>query len=358
MDKKEWEQQVRKMWRDCFGDTLAYEDFYFENVYPTNAVWMHILEEEKLCGMLHLNPYNCMIQEKEYLLHYIVGVATQKEMRRNGIMRNLLCDAIFGMYENKEPFTYLMPANVVYYETLDFVSIAKEEREKIVRADLASCETRSDYIYVSYLELRREWKENIDDVLRWINQQLEIYYTGYAVHDLSYMERLSKEKESEGGNVIFCFEKEMDIAHLRGYFAYGIEEKVAYIEQSVWTKDWHAEWISCFERYLCTRKEVRECVDSFENVKGYPYMMRVLHVPTFIQCFSRCFEVLANKKVRIYIEDSLLIQNTGVYEISNGTNGIQVSKIEETTTYDIKMSVTDLVSFVMEQQHFYFAEIV
>ena len=112
LEKRKEEKTVRRLWRSCFQDPIKYEDFYFKNVYEDNTV--DILKEkentvirqncekeksENLLGMLHLNPYFCKVQGVEQRLHYIVGVATTKEVRRQGVMRNLLYKALDDMYK-------------------------------------------------------------------------------------------------------------------------------------------------------------------------------------------------------------------------------------------------------------------
>ena len=70
--------------------------------------------------MLHLNPYRLFVRGKEVDAHYIVGVATDEEYRRQGVMRELLADTFHRLRERGEMFTYLMPADRDYYLPFDF----------------------------------------------------------------------------------------------------------------------------------------------------------------------------------------------------------------------------------------------
>ena len=152
-------QIARNLWRQCFHDPEAYEEFYFDNVYPNNRVYF---EEDK--GMLHLNPYLCHVGMKERILHYIVGVATDERYRRCGIMRNLLQRALLDMREEQEPFTYLMPADVRYYEPFGFVSAKEEERCEIGIAQLSAAQSMPYSFWHRYSE---RWIMRYSSVIGW-----------------------------------------------------------------------------------------------------------------------------------------------------------------------------------------------
>lgn len=77
-------------------------------------------EDNKILGMLHLNPYHIRAGKKTYTLNYIVAVAVWKEYRRRGIMAEMLKKCFNDMHEQQQPFTYLMPANKAYYEPFQF----------------------------------------------------------------------------------------------------------------------------------------------------------------------------------------------------------------------------------------------
>ena len=83
--KNKDKQPVYDMYQKIFEDPEPFAQYYFEEIYATNQV---ILAEEdnKILGMLHLNPYHIRAGKKTYTLNYIVAVAVWKEYRRRGIM--------------------------------------------------------------------------------------------------------------------------------------------------------------------------------------------------------------------------------------------------------------------------------
>ena len=117
--KNKDKQPVYDMYQEIFEDPEPFAQYYFEEIYATNQV---ILAEEdnKILGMIHLNPYHIRAGKKTYTLNYIVAVAVWKEYRRRGIMAEMLKKCFNDMHEQQQPFTYLMPANKAYYEPFQF----------------------------------------------------------------------------------------------------------------------------------------------------------------------------------------------------------------------------------------------
>lgn len=370
MEKEAAKPALRRLWRDCFHDPLAYEDFYFQNVYRKNTVYVYQKDRKSgsgISGMIHLNPYLCRVEGKEMCLPYIVGVATAKEARRRGIMRRLLSRALWDLYVQKTPFTYLMPADARYYLPFDFVSVSgKEEQcitartaalpdggylEKAVKSSLqrsagAAYENR-DILYVEYHDLEDSFGENTDRLFSSLDLWLEAHYSGFASHNREYFEQLAKEKESENGAVIFCFDKVLEQENLLGFFAFGREEGKMIVEQNVFFEP--VKW------------------NQTGSICAYPYMVRVVHIERFLALFADCFLEYAMDGRRLCVEDALL----GGLGVQQGKEDIpKVYTFEKTDKvsvhrqsggeYDVKMTVAELARFVFEEKgkKLFFAEMV
>ncbi len=361
-DKKEEEVFLRTLWRECFCDSVPYEDFYFHNIYRKNIVYC---VRDK--GMLHLNPYLCKIDGREQLLYYIVGVATRNSERRKGIMRMLLNQALKDLYESNMPFTYLMPANVKYYESFDFVSIFQRKEEILKR--------ESSQIAVETDEWKQEEKNPVnlkkiqfidyDTLLKkhpdpdWLFQKMDRILTGqydlYAKHDKAYFDLLLNEKSCQDGNVIFCFEEEIKEEYFRGFFAYSREKDILVVEQ-----------------YVMKQISIEDCMRLFTKepvtiVHQFPYMIRVVQVETFLKMFARLFRQYANK--RIWITDGILPGNNGIYTLSFlKEEQVRVTRQKVTeqmdeSMWDEKMTVEDLGNVIFTEQSdirekVFFAEVV
>ncbi len=113
--------RIYDMWQRNFRDPAPYADFYFSEVYGKNELVLRLDEEsEDLMGMIHLNPYLLSMRGKKMPAHYIVGVATDEDYRRQGVMRSLLAESFSVLKARGECLTYLMPADEAYYLPFDF----------------------------------------------------------------------------------------------------------------------------------------------------------------------------------------------------------------------------------------------
>lgn len=389
LEKRKEEKTVRRLWRSCFQDPIKYEDFYFKNVYEDNTVY--ILKEkentvirqncekeksENLLGMLHLNPYFCKVQGVEQRLHYIVGVATTKEVRRQGVMRNLLYKALDDMYKAGEAFTYLMPADERYYSSFGFVSVSFKDTWTIsIGEEQLSYQYAEDIIYVRYQELEDYFGADTEVIFSNIDRWLAANYSGFATHNREYFDLLKQEKKCENGEVIFCFEQAIGLENLLGFFAYGREEEKAFVEQNIIleTAKWNVS--GCEENLyvLAKRKKIQEIIRGYfvsgfmENnraqertrvpvqIEGsvtYPYMVRVVDVNKFLKLFADCFLEFAENEIRLYVEDCFMNQSdSGIYMFSREHDEVNVQKEEiNKHGYDIKMTVSELAQFVFHEK--------
>ena len=87
----------RKLWEEAFPeDSQAFRDYYYTEKTKDNEIL--VLEEQgKVLSMLHRNPYDLALGKQTAKCDYIVGVATDKEHRRKGYMRQLMERALKDM---------------------------------------------------------------------------------------------------------------------------------------------------------------------------------------------------------------------------------------------------------------------
>ena len=364
-EKARQEMFLRRLWQICFGDPVWYERFYFSCVYPGNCV---LSIQDK--GMLHLNPYRCMINGREQLLHYIVGVATDPSHRREGIMRRLLEHALDTLYGREEPFTYLMPSDTAYYLPFDFVSISERiensfhleetdlsiaHRLQIKRDNLLTnvdseiTGITDDLVFADYETLMDEV-----DVDRWffdkIDQILSGQYQIYPKHDRAYFDLLMQEKCCQQGRIVVCFRGKIAQESLLGFFAYIKNGDQIVVEQYVLPQ-------GCMEQCLRTYG-----IGTTSVVHRYPYMVRVVHMERFLSYFASCFGCYEGK--RILIRDELICDNCGIYQVKRIGQTLTINKTAlDGTKYDLQLSPTELVETVFQTNadspvEAFFAEIV
>lgn len=301
MDKQ---RIARELWSHCFQDPDLYEDFYFETIYPRNRVYF---DGEK--GMLHLNPYLCHVNGSRIILHYIVGVGTKSSCRRQGVMAGLMKQALQDMWKSKEPFTYLMPADVRYYEPFDFVSVSKEQ-ECLLTGNTAKEWNNKMISYYTYEMLFRDLsKEKVLQIFEKMDAQAAKEHTISAVRDEEYFNLLFKEKVCQGGDVVFCFD---EMHNVIGFFAYAMDENTLCVEQTVWIiSDTFMKAVSGFYS------------GPIRWMQTFPYMIRITNASAFMQLFGDACKRLAGDKAGLYIQDDILPGNTGYYSERDGWKRIE-----------------------------------
>ncbi len=216
-------QEIYDIWQRNFHDPSAYAGFYFREVYGKNEVLLckedcdnEEMEGELLKGMLHLNPYLLRIKGHSIPAKYIVGVATQEEYRRQGVMRELLTKTFRTLRGRGEMLTYLMPADEQYYLPFDF-RFGMEQIEQEMQYEPGSVwETGTTEGIGTVLEKEAQTKMSYDFFTEITDKQLEQItelensekdrlFAIYTEVSGPYIQRLKKEIESEHGQLLFAF---------------------------------------------------------------------------------------------------------------------------------------------------------
>ena len=272
--KVQWEDELRFLWKSCFGDPKHYEDFYFDKVYADNKVYAI-----KGKGMIHLNSYRCRVMGKDIILPYIVGVATNEQCRRQGVMRRLLEQVILDLDEQKVPFAYLMPANEDYYKPFGFQSVTEKKECDVWFKDAKGT---LDFQYLTYEEFGKLSSKMQTCLSEELNRWLEQRYDVYAVHDKDYYELLHAEKICQSGDVVLCFSGAIDAENLCGMFAYAMDGEIPYVEQMILRE---LDFQSMDKMTALLGTFFTEC-DRVKVAQSYPYMLRVINRDAFIELFA------------------------------------------------------------------------
>lgn len=183
----------RSLWEEAFPeDSREFGDYYFAEKMKDNRVL--VLEEEgRTVSMLHQNPYRIRVREQVWRSDYIVGVATAKDRRHRGYMRQLLNRMMKEMWEEQMPFCFLMPADEAIYRPFGFVYIFDQPKWRL----------REDAALTARPLL--PWKDSsganryLAALADWLDCWLDNRYEVYALRDEAYLRRLMRELESEDG---------------------------------------------------------------------------------------------------------------------------------------------------------------
>lgn len=353
---------TRSLWEEVFSeDSEKFLDYYYSWKAPQNIGY--VIGNEPYEAMMFRTPYELQILDKKRKISYLVAVATKKEFRHKGYMTALLREAFYQMYKEKNPFTFLMPANPAIYEPFDFSYIyerelwgvnkewireleecwkKKNKSEDSIREDFISELKAAQYSPTSS-DLLEQWekknrcvlnslkqicsinekKEILQKITEFANNWLADRYQIYVSRSKEYYERQLEELIAQNGDIFIAKGRE----GIEGVFFYAREEEDLSIQEVM---------------------EKREGLFSFlqKQEKKKPIIMaRIIHVEEMLK-------LVKSKKRRtllIEIEDPFIPQNEGIYRVEMTSKGSLVTKLKEYREPEESWHIRDLAPEILQR---------
>lgn len=339
------------LWTECFDDTKQYTDYYFNNRWNNSIT---VIADG--VSMLHLNPYNTIINGKETEIYNIAGVCTLKEYRKRGYMDSVLKSAINFMYSQGKPFTYLMPASEEIYKPYGFTNIYPVRKFK--GGIKLPGSTGSKLICIPYNMLKDSQKA---DLTRYAQNRLAERFTCYTVHNKSYFQAFYEEMQVCNGNIL-AFWNEDGVC--QGYFVYLCEEMPEVIE-SVFEKDIQKdiqnEILAYLARFGYPAIKINETnfwnldlqEQKMEKPKNY-LMARIIDLKAFAECIS----VKGHKEMWLEVTDNIISGNNGRWHIITGEGETYCQKCRENGKHYIKCTIEELGQKCLGGMEYFLNELV
>lgn len=294
-------QKVSELWKNCFHDTKNYMQFYFQWKTDENKI-VTSFEEDTITSMIHLNPYEIMLNKKGVSSYYIVGVATREDYRKRGLMRKLLQASLLQMYEENIPFSYLMPAKESIYLPFDFRTVAVQQRIRLSESDLYHKKITDDY---KCIDLDSKNHILLKKLSEFTNDRLAQSHHVYTRRSAQYYKAFLAEMKSCNGGII-VIEKDEKIC---GYSAFAIEEGVIEVIDYIFDKDTDEMKQLLLETIIEQYKvEVKADVGDFSKPT---IMARIVNFTEFISHITSKEDMNLNFK----IIDPIIEANEGIYEL-------------------------------------------
>lgn len=184
-------QNTRTLYEEVFSeDSKSFVDYYYEEKVKDNQIYV-VEEDGGIRAMLHLNPYQLVVNESKKDVNYIVAVATKEAYRKRGYMDAMLKKSLNDMYADGETFTFLMPASEQIYLPYDFRTVWEQERpyydpEAVVEENVVITDATV---------------ADAEDMAAYMDEKLAGTKQVYAFRDAAYYKRLIKEYASDGGSL-------------------------------------------------------------------------------------------------------------------------------------------------------------
>lgn len=322
--KQQEHGKTRVLWEKVFQeDSKAFLDYYYFFKTRENSVYV-VEEDEEIRSMLHLNPFLIQVGEGQFDVRYIIAVATEESYRKRGYMGMLLRKAMQAMYQEKQPFTFLMPAAEAIYTPYDFrfvydqnvwkYTVVEKQEQKSLPVSEAGIGDGAD-LAAFFME--------------YFSERFQIY----AVRDEQYYQTMLFEQQSENGGIAILKRSEKIV----GCFLYGDEDGLE-IREPLYLKEYETEFWAAVGK-VCEKHGQKEAlvyagiseeekIGTVEFQKQKPtIMVRILHLESLL----RLLKTKAGEQIdcSFAVLDSILTQNSRVWKLQSSPIG-EIEEGEDT----------------------------
>ena len=374
-------QPVYDMYQKIFEDPEPFAQYYFEEIYATNQVIL-AKENDKILGMIHLNPYHIRAGKKTYTLNYIVAVAVWKEYRRRGIMAAMLKKCLNDMHKQGQPFTYLMPADRAYYEPFQFRFVMDWEEMVIENNSISyrkngitdnngtidnnevtdnkeiTDKDRSRNTTDKCYKIIHAASQDYQTIKNFLEQFME-QYSIYTIPDEAYLIRLEKESQSGDGSLQAYYEDDQ----LQGVFAESFEEDEVYIRWAYSLQPGHMlELIK--QRYKDKKIYITEGNLIERNSTKSKKVPKIMARITNLEAWEEILQGKNDFTFRILVKDPYIKDQDGVFQFQCLNHKISIQRADAQEWQD-EISIDELTQVFFDynagqilKEHEYLKDIV
>ena len=344
--KKTEKEIAIKFWKDSFKDSEEQIKFYFDNVY-NGKNYLVLEDNSKIVSSLHENDYIFNFNNKSVNSKYIVGVSTDITMRNKDYMSKLLVSMLENSKKKSMPFVFLTPINPKIYRKFSFEYFSNIEYYNFSIKELVNFKLpKEDY---SYIEINEENKNlYLNDLIKIYNFNMKDNFC-YLERDNFYFDKILKEANSDEMKTFILYKNKVASA----YIIFSLyEEKIEIRECLALNSISYKEILALIYGYRDYYKNINLASPNNSNIEFLfdnqlniekivkPFMMmRILNPLSIFKNLK-----LKNSNIKIYIEDKILKENTGLYSLNNEISFSNI--LEEKTTYDLKIDIGDLVFLI------------
>ena len=344
--KKSEKEIAIKFWKDSFKDSEEQIKFYFDNIYNEKN-YLVLEDNSKIVSSLHENDYIFNFNNESIKSKYIVGVSSDITMRNKGYMSKLLIAMLENSKKKAMPFVFLTPINPKIYRKFGFEYFSNIEYYNFSVEELANFKFPNDEY--SYIEINEKNKKlYLADLIKIYNFNMGDNFS-YLERDNFYFDKILKEAISDEMKTFILYKDKKACA----YIIFGLyEENIEIRECMALDSISYKEMLALIYGYRDYYKTVSLASPNNSNIEFLfenqlniekivkPFMMmRVLNPLSIFKNLK-----LENSNIKIYIEDKMLKENTGLYSLNNEISFSNIN--EEKASYDLKIDIGDLVFLV------------
>ncbi|AAL95237.1 GNAT family N-acetyltransferase [Fusobacterium nucleatum subsp. nucleatum ATCC 25586] len=344
--KKSEKEIAIKFWKDSFKDNEEQIKFYFDSIYNEKN-YLVLEDNSKIVSSLHENDYIFNFNNNSLKSKYIVGISSDITMRNKGYMSKLLISMLKNSKRKGLPFVFLTPINPKIYRKFGFEYFSNIEYYNFSVEELTNFKLPKENY--SYIEINEENKNlYLNDLIKIYNFNMKDNFC-YLERDKFYFDKILKEAISDEMKAFILYKDKKASAYIiLGLYEENIEIRECMALDSISYKE-ILTLIYGYRNYYKNVSLASPNNSSIEflfdnqlniekNVKPF-MMMRVLNPLAIFKNLK-----LENSNIKIYIEDKILKENTGLYSLNNEISFSNMT--EEKASYDLKIDIADLIFLI------------
>ncbi|PLR87315.1 GNAT family N-acetyltransferase [Bacillus sp. V33-4] len=271
-----------------------------------------IWDGTQLTAKLNIIPFKVIIQNKEWSMGGIAGVATYPEYRRRGYVKALIVHALQQMREQNQIISFLHPFDIAFYRKFGWEILTERKKVMIEKKDLHMAGAISGSIMRFKKDTHHKDIENV-----------------YAEYAKQYSGMLSRTKEWWLDNVYRDSSAAVfyDNEHVpKGYILYSVKNNILNVQEMA-ALDYEARvnlW-----NFICQHDSMVDSVNIVLPVNDpFPYYLKQPNVKTEVFPYfmarvvdaEKCLESFAflqtSENVFLHVSDEYADWNNGSYLIS------------------------------------------
>jgi predicted acetyltransferase len=309
-------REIFELSQFAFQYKLTEEEIERKRLEAERHIIWGVKEEGRLAAKLHLIPLTVYVHGKQMNMGGVSSVATWPEFRRNGLVKELLTNALNYMRENGQVLSYLHPFSVPFYRKFGY-ELAFNEK-----------------IYtIPFEKLKRNWdvkgyvrRRELDvSLINSVYNQFAKRYTGAIVRD----EKWWKQRVLKDDAHLAVAYDESGIPV--GYIHFEVKDKKFTVIEMAYSS---LTGLKLLMQFISNHDSMAETVELVvpenDNIpllldeprfdtKVDPYFMaRVVDVGEFLKQFP----LATDESISIYVEDLIIPENTGLYSLRQSSGGV------------------------------------
>lgn len=344
--KKNEKEIAIKFWKDSFKDNEEQIKFYFDNIYKAKN-YLVLEDNSKIISSLHENDYIFNFNNESIKSKYIVGVSSDITKRNKGYMSKLLISMLENSKKKSMPFVFLTPINPKIYRKFGFEYFSNIEYYNFSIEELTNFKfPNNNHLYI---EINEENKNlYLNDLIKIYNSNMKDNFC-YLERDNFYFDKILKEASSDEMKTFILYKNKKASA----YIIFGLyEDNIEIRECMALDSISYKEILALIYGYRDYYKNISLASPNNSNIEFLfenqlnieksvkPFMMlRILNPLVIFKTLK-----LENSNIKIYIEDKILKENTGLYSLKKENIFYDIPK--EKATYDLKIDIADLVFLI------------